>query len=146
MRSDDAALARRLRLVVGRLGRQLRYQQIGELTSSQLSALYTVEIHGPTRLSELASREQVSAATLSRCIATLESDELLERRVDPSDHRASLLALAPGGSQLLDDLRREHTTRLAHRIGGLTSAQQRILAAALPVLETLVSNQTRPDM
>ena len=142
---DSAELAGRLRLAVGRLGRQLRYQQIGGLTPSQLSALSTVEKHGPLRLSGLACHENVSVATMSRCIAALESQELLQRRADPDDRRSALLVLTPSGSQLLDGVRREHTTLLAHRIGALTPEQQRILTTALPVLEILLNADTQLD-
>lgn len=136
-----AELASRLRLSIGRLMRQLRHQQIGGLTASQLSALYTVEKHEPIRLSDLACHERISPPTLTRCVASLEELGLLERRSDPDDHRAALITLSPRGRELAEELRRERTTILTERIEGLDAAARRALAAALPALEALTADQ-----
>lgn len=136
-----AELASRLRLSIGRLMRQLRHQNVGGLTASQLSALYTVEKHEPIRLSDLACYERVSPPTLTRCVASLEELGLLERRPDPDDGRAALITLSPSGRKLTADLRRERTTILTGRIEGLDAAQRRALAAALPALEALTADE-----
>lgn len=142
--TGPAELAGRLRLAISRLNRQLRNQQIRGLTPSQLSALYTVEQHGPLRLSDLACHERVRRATLTRCAASLEDLGLLERRADPDDGRAALMALSPVGRRLVDDLRRERTTLLTRRLEALDAAQRRTLAAALPVLEALTADEPYP--
>lgn len=139
-----AELASRLRLSIGRLTRQLRHQNVGGLTASQLSALYTVEKHEPIRLTDLACHERISPPTLTRCVASLEDLGLLERRPDPDDRRAALITLSPKGRGLAADLRRERTTMLTSRIGGLDAAQRRALAAALPALEALITDEPPP--
>jgi DNA-binding MarR family transcriptional regulator len=65
-------LAARLRLVVGRLNRRIRIDGHESIPPLQLSALVTVEEHGPLRLSELARREAVTAPTMSRVLASLD--------------------------------------------------------------------------
>jgi DNA-binding MarR family transcriptional regulator len=68
--------------------------------------------HGaPMRAAELADTLQFDPSTVSRQVAALVKDGHLERRADPADGRASLLALTPRARRLLDQhdrLRREH--------------------------------------
>jgi DNA-binding MarR family transcriptional regulator len=140
----DTELAGRLRLAVSRLGRRLRQQQVGGLTPSQLSALSTVDQHGPIRLGDLACRERVSPPTLTRCVSSLEALDLLERQPDPDDRRSALMAVSDSGRKLLADLRRERTARLSCAIGALDADDRRALADALPVLERLVADEAEP--
>ncbi len=140
----DGGLAGRLRMVISRLGRQLRQQQVGGLTPSQLSALSTIDQHGPIRLGDLACRERVSPPTLTRCVATLEELDLVQRQPDPDDRRSVLMVASTAGRQLLEDLRRERTALLTCRIEALDSESRRALAAAMPVLEALVADDADP--
>jgi DNA-binding MarR family transcriptional regulator len=136
----DGGLAGRLRLVISRLGRQLRQQQVGGLTPSQLSALSSVDQHGPIRLGDLACRERVSPPTLTRCVGSLETLELVERQPDPDDRRSVLMVISTKGRRLLNDLRRERTAILTCRIEGLDGQARQALVDALPVLEQLVAD------
>src|SRR5437660_11592797 len=113
---DDEEVGAALRLVVGRLARQLRRHAVGGLTASQLSALATVERAGPIRLAALAEREGVAPPTLSRIVARLEGSEYVERRTDPSDGRSSLMAMTLAGSDALRAIRRERTALLARSL------------------------------
>ncbi|MDT7651785.1 MAG: hypothetical protein QOI36_3191, partial [Pseudonocardiales bacterium] len=84
---EQTDLAARLRLVVGRLHRRIRIDGRESIPPLQLSALATVEQHGPLRLSELARREAVTAPTMSRVLAALDDQGLVIRTPDPSDAR-----------------------------------------------------------
>src|ERR1700709_1478950 len=61
-----------LRLGVGRLHRRIRIAAHESIPPLQLSALATVELCGPLRLSDLAKREAVTAPTMSRVLAALD--------------------------------------------------------------------------
>jgi DNA-binding MarR family transcriptional regulator len=135
--SDDQEIGAALRLVVGRLARQLRRHAVGGLTASQYSALATVERAGPIRLAALAEREGVSAPTLSRIVARLEQDGYVERRGDPADGRSSLMAATAPGRAALRKIRRERTALLARGLAALGDDERRAVAAALPALEQL---------
>jgi DNA-binding MarR family transcriptional regulator len=130
-------------VAVGRLQRQLRRRAVGDLTLSQVSALVSLEQHGPLRAGDLAARESVSAPTMTRILAVLEEQGLVEREVDPSDRRASSVVLTPAGAKMLDSLRKERTAFLVERLGRLDDDERRRLADAVEVLEHLVS--TLPD-
>src|SRR3954471_8418305 len=96
-----AELAARLRVAVGRLQRQLRRRAVGDLTLSQISALVSLEQHGPLRAGDLALRESVSAPTMTRILAVLEERGFVDREVDPSDRRASSVRLTRSGARML---------------------------------------------
>jgi DNA-binding MarR family transcriptional regulator len=140
----EFAVATRLRLAIGRIGRRMRsYGGVGP-TPSQVSALATLEKHGPLRIGDLAWREGVTAPTMTRVVAALEQQGHLERTADPDDGRSSLVGLGPSGRQLLEDLTRDRTAYLAAQLAELTEEQRRLLEAALPVLEALAAEEPKP--
>jgi DNA-binding MarR family transcriptional regulator len=61
----------------------------------------------------------------------------VERRPDPSDARASTIAITELGHQTMERLRDEGTALLASNLRLLTPEQRAALAAALPSLELL---------
>jgi DNA-binding MarR family transcriptional regulator len=134
---SDAEVAARLRLTLGRLHRRLRSRTPSSLTSSQVSALASVEELGPVRLSDLALAEGVSLPTLSRLVGSLETQRLLVRKPDPDDGRAAQLHITPKGRAELDRLRTERSAVLLERLATLDPGQRAALVDALDALEAL---------
>lgn len=133
----EAEIAARLRLSATRLARRMRQEAATGLSPSQLSALAVVHARGPLTLGELAELEQVAPPTISKVVAKLEADGLLERRVDPTDKRVSLVRATEAGEQLHDESKRRRTTWLTGRIRELPAEEQARLAEALDVLDRL---------
>jgi DNA-binding MarR family transcriptional regulator len=131
---DDAA---RLYLVVGRLVRVLRRSDGGELSPGVLSALATLVSAGPMRQGDLAVREGVRPPTLTRIVAALDERGLVERRADPADGRAVLVAATAAGVDLVGGLRGARADELGRRVAALPADQRAALRAALPALEAL---------
>ncbi len=138
--ADEALgeLAARLRLAVGRLHRRIRIDGRESVPPLQLSALVTVEQHGPLRLSELARRESVTAPTMSRVLAALDEQGLVVRAPDPQDARGVLITLSDAGAARLDEVRSHRTALVARRLARLDADQCAVLTAALPALEALL--------
>lgn len=144
--SDDIAttddvqteLAARLRLAVGRLHRRIRIDGRESIPPLQLSALVTVEQHGPLRLSELARREAVTAPTMSRVLTALDEQGLVLRAPDPQDARGVLVTLSEEGAARLAEVRSHRTALVARRLARLDADQRAVLTAALPALEALL--------
>ena len=93
--------------------------------------LKCASLEGPIRASALAEAVQSDPSTVSRQVAALVKDGLLERRADPEDGRASLLVTTPKAQAVLaehDDIRIEHFTRM---LTGWTHAELREFAAML---------------
>jgi DNA-binding MarR family transcriptional regulator len=135
---EQTDLAARLRLVVGRLHRRIRIDGRESIPPLQLSALVTVEQHGPLRLSELARREAVTAPTMSRVLASLDDQGLVIRTPDPNDARGVRIVLSEDGAARLAEVRSHRTALVARRLARLDVEQRHILDAAMPALEALL--------
>ena len=127
----------RLRVALARLSRRLRRHELAGLTPTQLAALATVERSGPMRLGDLAAAEGIAPSTLTRLVTALEDSGYVRRHADPSDARASTMAITPHGRDALERIRTESTLVLTASLRLLTPAQRSALAEALPVLEQL---------
>lgn len=139
--SERTATAARLRVAIGRLARRLRNQNSGGLSASQLSTLVVVEKHAGIRLGHLAALEGISASSMTRLVAGLTDAGLLVRRPDPVDGRSVHVSLSASGRKRLDAVRRDRTMFLISRIHRLDPDDYARLAAALPVLETLLDDE-----
>ena len=131
-------LAQSLRLAVMRLARRLRQQSEPDMTPSMLSALATVERHGPMTLRELAAHERVRPPTVTTVLGRLESAGLVSRDTDLDDRRVSWVSLTPEGKRLVEANRSRKTEFLAKRLTKLDARDREALARALPIFERLI--------
>jgi DNA-binding MarR family transcriptional regulator len=140
--ADDSGVIdiTRLRVAIARLSRRLRRHELAGLTPTQLAALSTVERAGPLRLGDLAAAEGIAPSTLTRLVTALEDAGYVKRCADPSDARASTLAITQGGHDVLERLRAEGNALLARDVLALPIEQRAALAAALPILEQLAGS------
>lgn len=134
--TSDPDVTGRLALVVGRLYRRLRTGD-GELSHGLFSALATVSKWGPIRLADLAQREGVSAPSITRLVAELETQGLVERAVDPGDGRAFLIEATPSGLEIIRSAGSARAAIIAELLDGLDPADYETVIAALPSLERL---------
>jgi DNA-binding MarR family transcriptional regulator len=138
--TPDSGDVARLRVAVGRLHRRLAQRTVGELAFAQVSALVTIEKHGPIRLGELASREKVAAPSMTRTVGGLLAAGLVDKLPDPDDGRSFHIVITPGGRTLLEQVRTQRNALLAERVARLTPAEYAALSTALPVLERLAED------
>lgn len=141
---DSTEVAARLRLSATRLARRLRQESSTGLTPSQLSALAVVANRGPLSLGELAEHERVAPPSITKIVAKLEADGLLERQADPDDRRVARVRATKAGNALLSETRRRKTAWLAGRVRDLTADERARLAGALDVLDLLCQDEDRP--
>ena len=71
------------------------------LSPSRFSVLATLRFAGPQRVGALARLEDVAQPTMTRLLAGLERQELVERRADPDDRRGSTFQLTAAGRALV---------------------------------------------
>jgi len=134
----DPELAARLRLVLNRLARRLRSQAAGDLSPSLVSALVSIELHGPITLGQLATHELVRPPSVTRMVAALEERGLVRRETDAADRRIARVSLTDKGRRTLGHARTRKTAYLARRLRELDASQLVVLVDALPVLERLL--------
>ncbi len=115
-------LARLLRTVA-----RLRHQtDMG--TTSVLGVLLE---RGPQRVGEIAQALGTDPSTVSRKVAALVDAGLAERRVDPDDGRAHLLAATVAGERQCVDGRRRRMDLVASVLSGWPEDSRRQLATLL---------------
>jgi len=134
---DDAEIAAQLRLSATRLHRRLRQEAGSGLSPSQGSALAAIHNKGPLTLGSLAEHERVAPPTITKVVAFLEGEGLVERGTDPNDKRVTRVSSTKKGAALIEESRRRKTQWLVKQIQALSADDRAALAAALPVLEEL---------
>jgi DNA-binding MarR family transcriptional regulator len=136
--ATDRELATQLRLALARSARRLRQEAGGDLSPSLMSALATVERHGPVTPSELAARERVQRPTITRIAVRLEEAKLIERTGSESDRRSTVLAVTPAGRALLKEVRTRKDAFLSERLDALEPQERATLAEAAALLERML--------
>lgn len=134
---DVGAMAAHLRISATRLARLLRRQGDTGLSPSQLSALTSVERHGPMTLGDLADHERVAPPSITKVVDKLEERGLVAREPDTLDRRVTRVSTTPEGEALLADVRQRKDLWLASRLAQLDPDQRGRLDAALDVLDAL---------
>jgi DNA-binding MarR family transcriptional regulator len=115
---QDLEFGRRLAAAMFAMGKQqasivARISKVGGIDRSAIFLLKTLVGMGPSRASALATAVHSDPSTVSRQVAALVRDGLVERRADQEDGRASLLAATPAGIALLEEQRRRMGISLA---------------------------------
>ena len=131
--------AARLRLVVARMQRLLRNQEMGGLSLTEASCLAVIGRRGPLPLNEIAASEHLSAPSVTKTIARLEEAGLITRLNDPTDRRVSMVSLSKPGKQLVDQIRSRRNAFLLLRLTELSPEDLEAVETALPVLERLAA-------
>jgi DNA-binding MarR family transcriptional regulator len=135
--TDSAA---KLRMAIVRTARALRQEAAAEasgLTPTSTAALASVERHGPLTPSELAEIERVKRPTVTRTLACLEREGLIERTPDPADGRSFLVSVNGAGRERLRRLRGRKNAYLARRMRDLSIAEVETLERAAEILDRM---------
>lgn len=136
---DVGAMAAHLRISATRLARLLRRQGDTGLSPSQLSALTSVERHGPMTLGRLADHERVAPPSITKVVEKLVEAGLVVRVPDPVDRRVTRVSATPAGHALLDEVRARKDLWLASRLADLDPDRRDRLAEALDVIDGLTA-------
>ena len=100
--------ARRARASAGRMHPELSlvsYTLLGHLEES-----------GGCRATDLAAHYALDKSTVSRQVAALERARLIERRLDPEDHRVQVLHLTGAGEEILAQVTRSRRAAFRERL------------------------------
>lgn len=129
-----------LRSAIVRMARRLRQEAAAEttgLTPTSVAALATIERHGPLTPSEIAEIERVKRPTITRTLACLEREGLIDRASDPADGRSALLSVNAAGRARLRRLRGRKNAYLAKRMRDLSAEEVETLERAAEILERM---------
>jgi DNA-binding MarR family transcriptional regulator len=138
--SPAAQAARDLRVLIGRLRRQLKEVDSGQdqLTPSQLSVLSRLDREGASTLSTLAAAERVRPQSMAATLGALDEQGWIERNPDPDDGRRQLITLSGTAREYVHGSRQVREEWLARALQDrYTDAERRTVSEALVLLERL---------
>jgi DNA-binding MarR family transcriptional regulator len=138
--------ASQLSTAIVRTARVLRQDAAAEagLGAGTTAALATIKRDGPLTPSELAEIERVKRPSITRTLACLDRQGLIERTPDPADGRSSLVSISAAGRERLALLRRRKSAYLARRLEALDPEEVATLARAAEILERMREDE-RPS-
>jgi DNA-binding MarR family transcriptional regulator len=148
-KTSDTSLsdtASQLSTAIVRTARVLRQDAAAEagLGAGTTAALATIKRDGPLTPSELAEIERVKRPSITRTLACLDRQGLIERTPDPADGRSSLVSISAAGRERLALLRRRKSAYLARRLEALDPEEVATLARAAEILERMREDE-RPS-
>jgi DNA-binding MarR family transcriptional regulator len=121
------------------VSRQLRHQTQQALapwdvTPSQARALGVLTRHGPVRLGALSEHLRIAPRSATEVVDSLAAAGLVERRADPVDRRATLVALTVRGDEVAAGIRAARAAEADDFFARLDEADRAALAAILEKL------------
>ena len=121
-----------------------------KITNTDFAVLANLRRAGPPfQLSqrEIMNALRLTSGTISIRIDKLVDRQLVERRPDPSDARASLVTLTAQGSEVFDAVAPEHLANEARLVAALSHEEQQLLGRLLKTLLVEIEQPTtgRPD-
>lgn len=136
-KTDEVAAS--LRSTVTRLVRQLRKQNISsDFSNAELLTMGLLDQHGKLLPSALAEMERISAQAISQILNRLEEAGCVNRVMDETDKRKSVVSLTEKGIQHLHENRRIKEEWLVKAMDKLFSAEElSLIEAFLPLLQRL---------
>jgi DNA-binding MarR family transcriptional regulator len=139
---DDTIV--RLAGSVERLTRLFLARSELDLSRTEVNVLFEVATL-PQRITELAAREGVTQPAITLLVNRLEEQRWVERRRDPTDGRAVLVAITSAGEDLIAKVRAEYMALVDEHLADLSDADVRRLMRAAEIFEGLLDSLTDRD-
>ncbi len=132
MAEDDESLSESFWAATRQL-RQLSRQTLAEwdISPSHSRALGVLLRHGEMRLSELSEHLHIAARSTTEVVDALQERGLVERRPDPNDRRATLVAVTEHGAHVGAAIRAARQTDAESFFGVLSQSERAQLARLL---------------
>jgi DNA-binding MarR family transcriptional regulator len=141
--SDASALARNVRVTIGRLKRRFRREASlgGDLTSSQIAALGHLDRAGAMTITELATAEGMRPQSMGVIVVALETAGLVSRSADPNDGRRVVLSLTSDCKAKIDSGRLHQEDWLTRAIEKkLSPSERHDLARGIMLLKQITGS------
>jgi DNA-binding MarR family transcriptional regulator len=123
------------------VARQLRQQtqrtlEPWDVTPGQARALGVLTRYGPMRLGALSEYLRIAPRSATEVVDALEEDRLVERRPDPDDRRATLVALTDRGEGVAAGIKAARAAEAEEFFARLDEADRASLARILRTLRS----------
>jgi DNA-binding MarR family transcriptional regulator len=136
----DAELAAKVHSASLHLLRRLaKDERATGILAPRLSALSVLVFGGPRTIGALATMEGVTPPTMTRLVAAMAAEGLVERLEDPADRRVVRVQASETGRSLLLAGRDRRVATLAAMLDPLTPKERRRLDQAATILESMLA-------
>ena len=119
------------------------YRERFALTRDEWRVLAALAHQGEVRAADVKDRTTLDKMQVSRALARLEAQGLVERAPDPDDGRASRVRLLPAGTALYRKIVPMVQAREEYLLSDLTPQERKVFAAAIDKLEVRARQLTR---
>ena len=136
---DDELAARLHSAALHLLRRLAQEDRATGVSAPRLSALSVLAFGGPRTIGALAGAEGVTPPTMTRLVAAMVADGLVERLEDPADRRVVRVQASATGRSLLVSGRDRRIATLAVMVKPLTPKERRRLDAAAATIERMLA-------
>jgi len=138
--TPDDELAARLHSAALHLLRRLAQEDRATgVSAPRLSALSVLVFGGPRTIGALATIEGVTPPTMTRLVAGMVADGLVERLPDETDRRVVRVAASESGRSLLLVGRDRRVATLAGMLEPLSPKERRRLATSAELIERMLT-------
>ena len=139
----DGELAARIHSAALHLLRRLAQEDRATgVSPARLSALSVLVFGGPRTIGALAAAEGVTPPTMTRLVAALVAEGLVERLEEPGDRRVVRLQASPMGRATLLAGRDRRVATLGALLGPLTPKERRRLDQAAAIIERMLGSRS----
>jgi DNA-binding MarR family transcriptional regulator len=135
---DDELPARVHAAALHLLRRLAQEDRATGISPPRLSALSVLVFGGPRTIGSLATVEGVTPPTMTRLVAGMVADGLVERLPDDEDRRIVRVSASDRGRAVLLDGRDRRVSALAAMLAPLTPKERRRLANAAGIIERVL--------
>ena len=135
---DDELAARFYSAMLHLFRRLAQEDRVSGVSSARLSALSVLVFGGPRTIGSLAAVEGVTPPTMTRLVAGLARDGLVDRLPDETDHRVVRVSASATGRSFLLVGRDRRIAMLTDMMQPLTRKEQRRLAATAEIVEAML--------
>jgi DNA-binding MarR family transcriptional regulator len=115
----------------------------GDLTTSQVRALFKIEIEGETTAGDIAKTAELSPASVTAMLDHLEQDGIIERRRAAHDRRVVLVTLTEQGRELVAAKRDAWRARATQALDGIGDADLHAAADVMRRMAALLDDLQR---
>ena len=119
------------------------YRERFALTRDEWRVLAALAHQGEIRAADVKDRTTLDKMQVSRALARLEAQGLVDRAPDPDDGRASRVRLLPAGTALYRKIVPMVQAREEYLLSDLTPQERKVFAAAIDKVEVRARQLTR---
>ena len=139
MNVDNKQLIEGVQFIINKLPERLqRDSRRHSISTARLTVLKYLIDHGPSSLMSIAKHRKVSAATMSKLVASLVAEGYLIKAQSKRDRRSKIFLVTTLARQKVAEENQRQITLLNERLKHLTDEQQAIILKSIHLLQNVL--------